>query len=71
MLREKFFRQASDLDVVTAQSAEIFDEHCRRLSKLELLNHFLEARPVHRDAGNAVVEKVDQVCVSFLFGDLG
>ena len=29
------------------------------------------ARPVHCDAGDTVVEKVDQVCVSFLFGNLG
>ena len=69
MLREELLRQASDFDIVAPEAAEVFDEHCGRLSKLELLNHFLEARPVHRNAGDSVVKKVNQVCVPFLSCD--
>ena len=71
MFGEKFLRQATNFYVVASEAAEILNEHRRRFAQFELRNHVLEARSVHIDAGNAVVEKVDQVCVSFLSGNLG
>lgn len=71
MLREKLFRQASDLNIIAAQSAEILDENRRRFAEFKLGYHVLEARPVHRNAGDAVVEKMNQVCVTLFLGDLG
>lgn len=71
MLGEEFLRQAAYLDIVAAQAAEIFDEHCRRFAQLKLGNHVLVARPVHRNAGDAVVEEVNEVGVAFFLGDLG
>ena len=40
-------------------------------SLLKLLNHLHKTRAVHRDAGNAIVQKMDQVGVAFLFRHFG
>lgn len=71
MLREKFLGQPADLDVVTAQAGKVFDKYCGGPSLLKLLDHLHKTRAVHRDAGNAIVQEMDQVGVAFLFRHFG
>ena len=70
MLREKFFRQPPDLDVVSPQAGEVFDEYRRRFPLLNLLEHGGKAGAVHRHAGNAVIKEVDQIGIAFFLGYL-
>ena len=71
MLREKFLGQPADLDVVTAQAGKVFDKYCGGPSLLKLLDHLHKTRAVHRDAGNAIVQEMDQVGVAFLLCHFG
>ena len=71
MLREKLLSESANLDIIASEAAEILDKYRRRFAEFKLGYHVLEARPVHCDAGDAVVEKMNQVCVAFFPGDLG
>ena len=71
VFREKFLGQTAHLNVVPPQAGEVFDEHRRSLALLDLLEHGLEPRAIHRDAGNPIVKKMDKVGVAFLLGNLG
>ena len=55
MVREKFFCQPPDLDIVSAQTGKVFDEHSRGFSLFKLLHHFNETGTVHGHAGNAII----------------
>ena len=70
VIRKELLGQSADLDVVTPQAAEIFYKHCRRFSLLQLLNHIGKAGTIHRNAGDAVVKKMNQVRVAFFLCDL-
>ena len=61
----------TDLDVVTTQAAEIFYKHGCCFSLLQLLNHIGKAGAIHRNAGDAVVKKMNQVRVAFFLCYLG
>ena len=71
MIGEEFLSQSADLDVITTQAAEIFYKHSRRFSLLQLLNHIGKAGAIHRNAGDAVVKKMNQVRVAFFLCYLG
>ena len=71
VLREKLLRQAPDLDIVAPETAEVFDEHRRCFAEFELGYHVFIARPVHCNAGDTVVEKVNEVCIALFLGNLG
>ena len=71
MLREKFLGQPADLDVVTAQAGKVFDKYCGGPPLLQLLDHLHKTRTVHRDAGNAIVQEMDQVGVALLLCHFG
>ena len=71
VLGEKFLRQASNLDIVAPETAEVFDEHRRCFAEFELGYHVFIARPVHCNAGDTVVEKVNEVCIALFLGNLG
>lgn len=71
MLREKFLGQPADLDVVTAQAGKVFDKYRGGPPLLKLLDHLHKSRAVHRDAGNAIVQEMDQIGVAFLFRHFG
>lgn len=64
MVREKFFRQLSDLNVVSPQAGQVFDKDGGGFSLFQLADHFYKTRAVHRHTGNAVIQEVNQV---FLF----
>ena len=71
VLREKFFGQAADLDVVSAKTGQILHKDRCCLALFELLDHFHEAGAIHGHAGNAVIQKMHQIGVAFFFGYLG
>ena len=71
MLREKFFGQPSNLDVVPPQAGEVFHKYGCGFALLDLLEHGDEAGTVHRDAGNPIVIEMDKIGISLFFGDLG
>ena len=64
VIGEELLGQSADLDVITPQAAEVFYKHGRRFSLLQLLNHIGKAGAIHRNAGDAVVKKMNQVRVS-------
>lgn len=70
VIGEELLGQSADLDVVTPQAAEIFYKHGRRFSLLQLLNHIGKAGTIHRNAGDAVIKKMNQVRVAFFLCDL-
>ena len=41
------------------------------MALFNLLDHFLEARPVHGYTGNTVIEEMNQIGVTQFFGHLG
>ena len=57
MGREKFFRQAAHLNVVSAQPGKVLDEHRRNVPILDGLDHLLGAEPLHGHACDPVVHK--------------
>lgn len=71
MLREKFFGQPSNLNVIPPQARKVLHEHGCGLALLNLLEHGDKAGTVHRDAGNPVVIEMDKVGITFFLGDLG
>ena len=71
MVREKFFRQPSDLNVVSPQAGQVFDKDGGGFSLFQLADHFHEAGAVHRHAGNAVIQEMNQICVAFFLCDFG
>ena len=71
MLREKLLGQPPHLNVVAAQPGQILHKHGGGLAGGKLLHHVVETGAVHRDAGDAVVQEVDQVGVSFFLRHLG
>ena len=71
VIGEELLGQSADLDVITPQAAEVFYKHGRRFSLLQLLNHVGKAGAIHRNAGDAVVKKMNQVRVAFFLCDLG
>ena len=70
VLREKFFGQAADLDVVSAKTGQILHKDRCCLALFELLDHFHEAGAIHGHAGNAVVQEMHQIGVAFFLGYL-
>lgn len=71
MVREKFFRQPSDLNVVSPQAGKVFDKDGGGFSLFQLADHFHEAGAIHRHAGNAVIQKMNQICVTLFLCDFG
>ena len=71
MLREKLLGQPPHLNVVAAQPGQILHKHGGGLAGGKLLHHVVETGAVHRDAGDAVVQEVDQVGVPFFLRHLG
>ncbi|WP_431603113.1 hypothetical protein, partial [Faecalibacterium prausnitzii] len=51
----------SDLNIVSAQTGKVFDEHSGGFSLFKLLHHFNETGTVHGHAGNAIIQKVNQI----------
>lgn len=66
MLREKLLGQPPHLNVVAAQPGQILHKHGGKL-----LHHVVETGTIHRDAGDAVVQEVDQVGITFFLRYLG
>lgn len=71
MVWEKFFCQPSDLNIVSAQTGKVFDEHSRGFSLFKLLHHFNETGTVHGHAGNAIIQKVNQIGIAFFLCNFG
>ena len=71
MVREKFFCQPSDLNIVSAQTGKVFDEHSGGFSLFKLLHHFNETGTVHGHAGNAIIQKVNQIGIAFSLCNFG
>ena len=71
MVREKFFRQPSDLNVVSPQAGKVFDKDGGGFSLFQLADHFYKTRAIHRHAGNAVIQKMNQICVALFLCDFG
>lgn len=71
MVWEKFFCQPPDLDIVSAQTGKVFDEHSRGFSLFKLLHHFNETGTVHGHAGNAIIQKVNQIGIAFFLCNFG
>ena len=71
VLREKLLGQPPHLNVVAAQPGQILHKHGSSLAGGKLLHHVVETGAVHRDAGDTVVQEVDQVGVSFFLRHLG
>ena len=71
VLREKLLGQPPHLNVVAAQPGQILHKHGSSLAGGKLLHHVVETGAVHRDAGNAIVQEVDQVGVTFFLRHLG
>ena len=71
MVREKFFCQPSDLNIVSAQTGKVFDEHSGGFPLFKLLHHFHEAGAIHGHAGNAIIQKVNQIGVAFFLCNFG
>lgn len=71
VLREKFLGQPPHLDVVAAQPGKVFHEHGGGFACGKLLHHVVETGTVHGHTGDAVVQKMDQVGVSFLLRHFG
>lgn len=71
MVREKFFRQPSDLNVVSPQAGKVFDKDGGGFSLFQLADHFYKTRAIHRHAGNAVIQKMNQICVTLFLCDFG
>ena len=71
VIREKFLRQPSDLNVVSPQAGKVFDKDSGSFSLFQLADHFHEAGAIHRHAGNAVIQKMNQICVTLFLCDFG
>lgn len=71
MLREKLLGEPAYLNVVAAQTGKVFHKHGGGLASGKLLHHIVEAGAVHRNAGNAIVQEVDQVGITFFLCNLG
>ena len=71
MLREKLLGQPAHLNVVAAQPRKVFHKHGGSLASGKLLHHVVEARAVHRNAGNAIVQEMYQVGVAFFLRHFG
>ena len=71
MVREKFFCQPSDLNIVSAQTGKVFDEHSGGFPLFKLLHHFNETGTVHGHAGNAIIQKVNQIGIAFFLCNFG
>lgn len=71
IVREKFFRQPSDLNVVSPQAGKVFDKDGGGFSLFQLADHFYKTRAIHRHAGNAVIQKMNQICVTLFLCDFG
>ena len=71
MVWEKFFCQPPDLDIVSAQTGKVFDEHSRGFPLFKLLHHFNETGTVHGHAGNAIIQKVNQIGIAFFLCNFG
>ena len=59
------------LNVVATQPGQILHKHGGGLAGGKLLHHVVETGAVHRDAGDTIVQEVDQVGVSFFLRHLG
>ena len=55
MLREEFFCQFPDFDVISPKTAHVLHVDGSSMILFQLGQHGLEAGPVHRDAGYTVV----------------
>lgn len=71
MLREKLLGQPPHLNVVAAQPGQILHKHGGGLAGGKLLHHVVETGTIHRDAGDAVVQEVNQVGITFFLRYLG
>lgn len=71
VLRERLLGQPPHLNVVAAQPGQILHKHGSSLAGGKLLHHVVETGAVHRDAGDTVVQEVDQVGVPFFLRYLG
>ena len=71
MVWEKFFRQPSDLNVVSPQAGKVFDKDGGGFSLFQLADHFHEAGAIHRHAGNTVIQEMNQICVALFLCDFG
>lgn len=71
VIREKFLRQPSNLNVVAAQAGKVFDKDSGGFSLFQLADHFHEAGAIHRHAGNAIIQEMNQICVAFFLCDFG
>ncbi len=71
MVWEKFFCQPPDLNIVSAQTGKVFDEHSGGFSLFKLLHHFNETGTVHGHAGNAIIQKVNQIGIAFFLCNFG
>ena len=66
MLREEFFHQPADFDIVTAQPGHILDKHSRSMALFQLGHHIIEAGAIHCNPRNAVIGKDQKVLVSHI-----
>ena len=71
VIREKFLRQPSNLNVVAAQAGKVFDKDSGGFSLFQLADHFHEAGAIHRHAGNAIIQEMNQICVASFLCDYG
>ena len=71
VIREKFLRQPSNLNVVAPQAGKVFDKDSGGFSLFQLADHFHEAGAIHRHAGNAIIQEMNQICVAFFLCDFG
>ena len=71
MVREKFFRQPSDLNVVSPQAGQVFDKDGGGFSLFQLADHFYKTGAIHRHAGNAIIQEMNQICVALFLCDFG
>ena len=71
MVRDRFFRQPSALKVGSPQAGQVFDKDGGGFSLFQLADHFHEAGAVHRHAGNAVIQEMNQICVALFLCDFG
>jgi len=50
MIREKFLRQPSNLNVITPQAGKVFDKDSGGFSLFQLADHFHKTGAIHRHA---------------------
>ena len=70
MEREKLFGELAHLNVVSAQSGEVFHEHRRDIPGLDCGDHFLKTGALHGGSGDAVIHEKDGVSIAFVLGGL-